>query len=519
MTQKYAIIIGAGPAGLTAAYEIIKSNSNVVPIILEESGEIGGISRTIQYKGNRMDIGGHRFFSKNDRIINWWTGFMPLMGELAWDDQILSRKKSLNASGPNPNIEAKVMLIRDRISRIFYLRKFFDYPISLKFSTFKNLGIINTISTGTSYGISCIFKRHENSLEDFMINRFGKVLYQTFFEDYTKKVWGRHPVDISADWGAQRIKGLSLKKAVLTAIKQPFAKKDYRAKNQETSLIEQFLYPKYGPGQLWEIVAQEIKNRGGEIYLNHKVERMVVQENHVNSVSVIDGGREKIFKGDYFFSSMPIKDLIGSMDEIHIPEKIREIADNLPYRDFITVGLLVKKLKIPNQTKYKSIGNIIPDTWIYIQDREVRVGRLQIFNNWSPYMVNDPKETVWLGLEYFCNEADELWNMENDEIIQMAKQELTKIEIIDEKDVLDACCTKVKKAYPAYFGSYKDIHEVRNFLDRLENLWCIGRNGQHRYNNMDHSMLTAILSVEAMGRNSIDKTSIWAVNSEEDYHE
>jgi len=514
---KTAIIIGAGPAGLTAAYELLKE-TDYHPIILEQSYTIGGISSTIKYKGNRMDLGGHRFFSKDESVMKLWTELMPVQGQPSSDDKMLGRIKSLVTGGPDPQKEDRVMLIRTRISRIFYLRKFFDYPISLKIETFLNMGLIKTMKAGLGYIHSALFKKNESSLKDFMINRFGTPLYKMFFEDYTEKVWGRKPADISADWGAQRIKSLSLSKAILPILMKPFRKKDFDNKNVETSLIEQFIYPKKGPGQLWETMAEEIKKLGGEILLGNNVIGINIKDDLIVSLTVENDNKTKEIFGDIYISSMPIKDFIEGIGT-DVPEEVREIALNLPYRDFITVGLLVKKLKISNTTKIKTIANIVPDCWIYIQERDVKLGRLQIFNNWSPYMVDDLENTVWMGLEYFCNEGDDLWNMSDADFIDFAINELCKINMIDKADVLDATRIKVKKAYPAYFGTYEKFGSVVNYLDSFKNLYCIGRNGQHRYNNMDHSMLTAIEAVKLIKNGNTNKSNIWNINTEGEYHE
>ncbi|KNY25667.1 NAD(P)/FAD-dependent oxidoreductase [Pseudobacteroides cellulosolvens] len=522
--KKIAIIIGAGPAGLTAAHEILKQNTGIHPIILEESNEIGGISRTVKYNNHRIDIGGHRFFSKDDKVMDWWMNLMPVQGAPSKDDILLNKQKDLVSGGPNPETEDRVMLIRERVSRIFYLRKFFDYPISLKLQTFTNMGLFRTIAAGFGYISARFHKREEKSLEDFMINRFGVALYRMFFEDYTEKLWGVHPSKIAADWGAQRIKGLSLKKAVLAAISKIFSSKGnkngIKQKNVETSLIEQFIYPKLGPGQLWETAAADIQSMGGEVRLNNRVVEVKMQNGKVTSVIVEknDGQKEEVF-GDYFISSMPIKDLVTSIKGTQISSEIKDAADKLPYRDFITVGLLVNKLKIKNKTKIKTVGDIVPDTWIYIQERDVKIGRLQIFNNWSPYLLKNFKDTAWIGLEYFCNEGDNMWNMSDKDFIEFAKKELAKIDIIDEKDVLDQVRIRVKKAYPAYFGTYSKFPQIKEWLDAIPNLYCVGRNGQHRYNNMDHSMLTAMEAVNCITKNISSKDSIWAVNSEEEYHE
>lgn len=505
-----AIIIGAGPAGLTAAYRFLL-DTDIKPVILEESEYIGGISRTAVVGGNRMDIGGHRFFSKNDEVNAMWQELMPLQGKPSIDDLTLGVEKPLAEDGPDPETEDRVMLLRNRISRIFFLRKFFDYPISLKPETFKNMGFANTMRAGFGYLGSCIVKKKEDSLENFYINRFGRPLYEMFFEDYTTKLWGRSPAQISADWGAQRVKGLSLSKAVWNVLSKPFRPKD----KVETSLIEQYYYPKKGPGQLWETLADEIRRRGGEIIMNTRVERIRVENGRVSAVTAADG-RE--FTGDYFMSTMPVKDLVAGMGEA-VPADVRRIAAGLPYRDFITVGLLVNKLKLQNKTKVRTLTGDVPDCWIYVQERDVKIGRLQLFNNWSPYMVADPKHTMWIGLEYFCNEGDELWSMSDEAFIDFAIGELVKIDVIDRSDVIDSTRIRVKKAYPAYFDTYSEFDTVKDYLSGIENLWCLGRNGQHRYNNMDHSMLTAMEAVRAIAAGSTDKSAVWGVNTEKEYHE
>lgn len=510
--KKTVIVIGAGPAGLTAAYKLLKETDSKV-IVIEETDKIGGISRTDEHNGNRMDIGGHRFFSKNEQVTNFWEELMPLQGSPSFDDIILGREKPLSEGGPDPEKEDNVMLLRTRVSRIYFLRKFFDYPISLKFDTFKNMGLSNTIKAGFGYISSCISKREEKSLEDFYINRFGKPLYSMFFEDYTEKLWGVHPSNISPDWGAQRVKGLSLTKAVSNMFKKAFGKKDGKV---ETSLIEQFYYPKKGPGQLWEKLADEVKALGGTIIMNTSVVKIRKNQNTIKSITVKQGNTVYDMKCDALFSSMPVKDLINAMSDA--PENVREVSNALPYRDFITVGLLVKKLKIENKTNIKTLGNIVPDCWIYVQERDVKIGRIQIFNNWSPYMVKDAENTVWIGLEYFCNEGDEMWNMTDKEFIDLAIKEITKIGVIDKDDILDTNRIKIKKAYPAYFGSYSRFDEVRSFIDGVSNLYCMGRNGLHRYNNMDHSMLTAFVAAEAY-KNGFGKENVWNVNAEEEYHE
>ena len=513
--MKKIVIIGAGPAGLTAAYELLKNKEDYEVTILEESNEIGGISRTVKYNGNRMDIGGHRFFSKDERIMNLWKEIMPVQGKPSFDDEILEREKPLENGGPNPEIDDEVMLVRTRVSRIYYLKKFFDYPISMKFQTFKNMGFLRTMKAGFSYLKSTIIKREEKSLEDFYINRFGKVLYSMFFEKYTEKLWGRHPSEISADWGAQRVKGLSIK----TIIKDMFSKifKIKNNKNAETSLIEQFWYPKYGPGQLWETLAKKDIENGAKILKGCKVENINVENGKVHSITYIKDGKQEEIIGDIFISSMPLKDLVLGIN--NTPKEISKVAEGLPYRDFITLGLYLNKLKLENKTNIKTLGNIVPDCWIYVQEADVKIGRIQIFNNWSPYLVKDAENKVWIGLEYFCTENDEYWNMSKEEFVEFAISELVKMNIIDKEDVLDSHVEKVKKAYPAYFDTYEHIDKIVNYVDSFGNLYCIGRNGQHRYNNMDHSMLTAIEAVNNIKNNVEDKHNVWNVNTEKSYHE
>jgi protoporphyrinogen oxidase len=522
MKQKIAIIIGAGPAGLTAAYELL-DKTDIKPIVFEKTSTIGGISKTINYKGNRIDIGGHRFFSKSERVMNWWQSILPLQGRPSKDDIILNRSVPLSKkeAAPDPEKDDLVMLIRNRLSRIFFMRSFFKYPIALKWETFKNLGIAKIIKIGLSYIKTKLFPiKEEKSLEDFLINRFGNELYRIFFKDYTEKVWGVQCYRIKPEWGAQRIKGLSISKAISHAVKRFFIKDtSINQKKIETSLIEQFMYPKLGPGQLWEKVASEIKERGAEIYTESSVVGINILGERVTGVSVknTESNVTTERKCDFAFSTMPVKELIQSMIP-DAPDIIQKVAKGLVYRDFITVGVLLKKMKIINETTVPTINNIVPDNWIYIQERDVKLGRLQIFNNWSPYMVKDPN-TVWIGLEYFCNEGDDLWNKSDDEFAEFAVNELAQIDIIDKEDVLDSTVIRMPKTYPAYFGTYDNFHIIRDFTDKIENLFLIGRNGMHKYNNADHSMLTAMIAVENIIKGSTSKDNIWEVNAEGEYHE
>ncbi|MDE6252273.1 MAG: NAD(P)/FAD-dependent oxidoreductase [Lachnospiraceae bacterium] len=515
---KKVVIIGAGPAGITAGYELIKqTNGEYEVIILEESSEIGGISRTVRYNGNRMDIGGHRFFSKDDTVMEWWKNLMPIQGKSSFDDKLLKRRKKLKKSGPDPEKEDRVMLVRNRVSRIFYKKKFFDYPISIKWQTIKNMGFFTTFRAGFSYLFSCIHKLEETSLENFYINRFGRVLYSMFFEGYTEKLWGRHPSRISADWGAQRVKGLS----ITAIIKHVFSKifnRNTNKKKVETSLIEEFYYPKFGPGQLWETAAADFEKMGGIIHKNAKVTGIHQENSSVSYLEYEQNGELKKIEADIVISSMPIKDLVRGMNDV--PDEMRLIADGLPYRDFVTVGVLVERLNLKNETDIKTLNNIVPDCWIYVQDVGVKLGRIQIFNNWSPYLVKDVQEKVWIGLEYFCNEGDKFWNMTDKQCIKFAAKELVKMGVISSSDdILDAHREKVKKAYPAYFDTYDDMDKLIDYLNTFDNLYCVGRNGQHRYNNMDHSMVTSFETVKNIVNNVKDKSNIWNVNTEDEYHE
>ena len=515
---KTAVIIGAGPAGLTAALELLRQ-TDVIPVVLEENTFVGGISRTVNNEGNRMDIGGHRFFSKNQEVMEWWQQMMPVQGSPSLDDILLEREKELAPDGPDPEKVDRVMLVRDRVSRIFFLRHFFDYPISIKWSTFAGMGLWNTIKVAWGYMKSTIHKLPETSLENFYINRFGRPLYEMFFEDYTEKVWGVHPSKIGADWGSQRVKGLSVLSILKDVITRPFRRKGIDQQKVETSLIERFIYPKFGPGQLWETVASEVVKAGGELHFSSKVTGINVKDGRVESVEAETPDGIQTIPCDYLFSSMPIKDLVASVKGVEVPDEVASVAAGLPYRDFITVGVLAKKLKITNGTKIKTFEGRVPDTWIYIQERDVKVGRLQIFNNWSPYMVEDYKGTMYVGMEYFCDEGDDLWEKPDDEFVDMALEELEKIGVVDRKDVLTADRIKVKKAYPAYFGTYGEIGKVQSWLDGFTNLFCVGRNGQHRYNNMDHSMLTAMEAVRCIKDNINSKDNVWKVNTEKEYHE
>ena len=516
--MKSIVIIGAGPAGLTAAYELLRRDEGYQVTVLEKSDAIGGISRTVRYGGNRMDIGGHRFFSKDQRVMQWWRDILPLQGAPSLDDLLLGREVELAPGGPDPQKEDRVMLRRNRVSRIYYQHTFFDYPVSLKWKTLRAMGPITTLQVGLSYLRARLRKLPETSLENFYVNSFGRKLYSMFFEGYTEKLWGRHPREISAEWGAQRTKGLSITGILRDMLRKLFMSKEKRAKHVQTSLIEEFLYPKFGPGQLWELVASEVERLGGSVRMGCAVTGVDTAQGRVTAVRYRRGGEELTLPADAFFSSMPIKDLVAGMPDA--PEDVREIAAGLPYRDFVTVGLLVKRLALRNETTLKTLGDIVPDCWIYVQDADMKMGRIQIFNNWSPYMLKDPEHTVWLGLEYFCDEGDDFWSMDADACARFATDELVRMGILQSaQDVLDSHRERVQKAYPAYFDTYDRIGVVTDYLDSLQNLYCVGRNGQHRYNNMDHSMATSFEAVDDLRLGVTDKRNVWSVNTEKEYHE
>ncbi|MDO4293878.1 MAG: NAD(P)/FAD-dependent oxidoreductase [Eubacteriales bacterium] len=515
--MKKAFIIGAGPAGLTAAYELLKQSKEYEVTVFEESAHMGGISKTVNYKGNRMDMGGHRFFSKVPEVNEWWENMLPMQGAPSHDDIMLKRDVPEAKGGPDPEKTDRVMLSRNRVSRIYFEKKFYDYPIQLKPELFRNMGFRQTMEVGFSYLACLLHKRPENSLEDFYINRFGKKLYSMFFERYTENLWGRHPRDIDPSWGAQRVKGLSIL-AILKDIfwKMAPGKKD---RHVETSLIESFKYPKLGPGQLWDVTAAEIEKLGGTILKGCRVVGFEKNgDNHIVALTYEKDGKRIREEADVFISSMPIKDLVGGMNDV--PEKEGKIAAGLPYRDYRTLGVLVHRLNLENKTKLRTVGNIIPDNWIYVHDRNVQLGRFQIYNNWSPYMVVDLENTVWIGLEYFCNEGDALWNMSDGEFASFAIDEIVRMGMIDSPDeVIDTHSESVKKAYPAYFDTYEQIDELIAWLNTIDNLYCVGRNGQHRYNNIDHSMCTSFEVVRNIVSGRTDRSNIWNVNTEKEYHE
>ena len=467
---KKVVIIGAGPAGLTAAYQLCKEG--VESVVLEKDDVVGGISRTVNYKGYLFDIGGHRFFTKVKAVDDMWR-------------EVLGERKFLR---------------RSRLSRIYYNKKFFHYPLKAT-NALLGLGIWNCFMMVGSYARAQLFPvKNEQSFEDWICNRFGKRLYHTFFKTYTEKVWGIPCNEISADWAAQRIKGLSListiKNALLSA--QPQNKSDVIK-----TLIDAFDYPEKGPGQMWEMVAESIQENGSSLKMKSGVEKIVWQNGRVTALEIEFDGKTETVSGTHFISSMPMQELVRKMDPPP-PAEVREAADKLGYRDFLTVSLVINK------------ADLFSDNWIYIHDPDVKVGRIQNFKNWSPQMVPDPNMTC-LGLEYFCFEGDGLWTMSDEDLVALGAKELGVLGLVDPNDVTDGAVVRMPKAYPVYDGVYAEaVDTIRDFLEGLGNMYLVGRNGMHKYNNQDHSMLTAMLSVKnILGA----KYDVWGVNVDNEYHE
>lgn len=516
------LVIGAGPAGLTAATELQRAGVPQITV-LEATDHIGGLSRTVNHKGNRIDIGGHRFFSKSDWVMDWWRNTLPIaLPEQASDETSFrlayqGAQRLLGAQDIRARErDADVMLVRNRLSRILFSGEFFDYPLRPGLDTARKLGAVKCARFAASYALSSLRPiQPERSLQDFFINRFGRALYLQFFKEYTEKVWGVPCDQISADWGAQRVKSLSVSKMLLHALRKRL---NGQASAQQTSLIEHFLYPKLGPGQMWETVAERFTRHGGELLMQAQVQQLHRGERGIEAVSFRrpDGSVQKRAVS-HVISTMPVRDLTLALTPA-LPADVTRIGEQLLYRDFITVGVLYRKLR-PTRASIHPRTHLVPDNWIYIQEPGVKVGRLQIFNNWSPYLVADP-ETVWVGLEFFAREDDALWAQSDDALKALALREMEQIGMADAADALDITVIRMPKAYPGYFGSaYAQFDHLRAALDTLPNLYLVGRNGMHRYNNQDHSMLSAKLAVEAIVQGRSDKSAIWAVNIDDEYHE
>ena len=465
------IIIGAGPAGLTAAYQLCKLRKE--SIVLEKDRIVGGIARTVNYKNYLFDIGGHRFFTKIHEAKHMWQEVLQ--------ENLLHRK---------------------RLSRIYYNNKYFFYPIRF-LNALSGLGIYNSSMIILSYIHAHIFPyKNEETFEQWITNRFGKRLYDIFFKSYTEKVWGIPCNEIRAEWAAQRIKGLSLRSAVKNAFMKPYKKNNGHIAK---TLIDSFDYPKLGPGMMWQTVSNIIQQNGSIVHLDCEVEAIVLdkKKKRVDSIEVRTNGEKELFHGKDFISTMPIRELVQKMRP-SVPGEVLEAANNLNYRDFLTVALIVNQ------------PNLFPDNWIYIHDPLVKLGRVQNFKNWSPDMVSDQNKSC-LGLEYFCFEGDELWNMKEEDLIEFGKKELEAIGLVKSSDIEDGSVVRMPKAYPAYDTKYREmLNIVRQYLKGIRNLQLIGRNGLHRYNNQDHSMLTAMLAVENIHGANHD---LWSVNEEKEYHE
>ena len=511
MTNQAIIIVGAGPAGLAAALELQAAGLRNITVI-EADHQVGGISRTVEHHGNRIDIGGHRFFSKSDWVMDWWRNLLPVATPSDPNAARELRYQGASASAPVGTAQESddaVMLVRSRLSRIYFNKQFFDYPLKLNPDTLLKLGAWKTFTFGLSYVWSRVSPRKpETSLEDFLINRFGHKLYRQFFKEYTEKVWGVPCGEISAAWGAQRIKSLSIVKAITHALKKALGLGD---KAEQTSLIESFLYPKYGPGQMWETAAARFIQQGGTLLMRSKVEGIDMADGRVTGVRYQDAnGHSHTLPCTQLLSTMPISELVKAAGD-GFSQGTHAIASQLSYRDFITVGLLYPRNAIPRQ---------LDDNWIYIQEPGVNVGRVQVFNNWSPYMVADAANTVWMGLEFFCRDTDPLWHMPDAEMKRLAQDEMRKIGLATADDALDAVVLRVPKAYPGYFGdAYEKFDQLQAALDAVPNLFLIGRNGMHRYNNQDHSMLTAKEAARQIAAGVVDKAAIWGINVDDEYHE
>lgn len=505
-----AVIIGAGPAGLTAALELVR-RTRIHPIVLEAGEAFGGLARTVMFRGNRMDAGGHRFFSDSDRVLNWWLELMPLMEQPAAGTHVSYRNRRRELAGAPVAGEGngeRVMLVRPRKSRIYFERKFFDYPLTR--DVLLKLGAGRGARFAASYAAARLRpRRPARTLEEFFISRFGRQLYQTFFKAYSEKVWGVPCSEISAEWGAQRVSGLSLGKAAFAIVRDRLSGV-YRSNSQsaEAPQSEYFLYPKHGPGQLWEYTAELVRRGGGEILLGWRVDRLLCQEGRVRAVEAVGPAAiRRRFDVDWVCSSMPVRQLIRALTP-SAPAEVLSIGEGLVYRDFIAIGLVVRRL-----LQTEPDGSALRDTWLYIHEPGVQMGRIQIYNNWSPYLVADPAQT-FIGLEYFCYRTDSLWRMDDHELIRLAVAEAERIGMLGSADVLDGHVVRMPDSYPAYCGTYRHFEIARHYLDEIANLYPIGRNGMHRYNNQDHSMLAAMTAVDAIAGGGSDKRGLWRIEAD-----
>lgn len=475
------------------------------------------IAQTVNYKWNRIDIGGHRFFSKSDQVMKRWFDRMPMQWSPASDYKQLHIPIEIQSWWPDPDTQDTVMLKRNRLSRLFFRQAFFDYPPTLKRANLKNLGLLNVIQIITSY-IASKFQRHDlSNLEGFYIKQFGRKLYQLFFQNYTRKLRGKDPTKIDSARWAQRVKGVSISELIKTMWQKLWRGNKKDDKETQTSLINQFWYPKFGPGHMRETVADEFVAWGGVILKWYKVKEIITHQGVVQQLITTHQWKQIEFACDLCISTMPIKYLFRWLNEA--PEELKQLAELLEYRDFITVGVLLHKLTITNTTNIPTINGIIPDNRIYVHDQAADFLRVQVFNNRSPYMVAD-SHTARIGLEYMCDKWDALWSKSDDQLKKEAIEQLEKIGIADRRDLIDSTVIKVEKAYPWYFGRwYESFDKLRSYVDSISNLYCIGRNGMHRYNNQDHSVLCALKCVEGIVAGVDNRVSLWKINTEQEYHE
>ncbi|MBT4594418.1 NAD(P)-binding protein [bacterium] len=516
--QKIALIIGAGPAGLAAAHELLRT-TDYTPLIIEREKLVGGIAKTMPYKGNLIDMGPHRFFSKSDFVRKWWGNFLPPQMKLDAPSCPQHHGNDVLAKctcDVNPDSCDEVMLVCNRLTRIYHDKKCFEYPLSMSLDTIKKLGIINLTSMAASYGYTRLFPRKpEKTLEDFFINRFGVKVYQRFFESYSEKIWGIHPAGMSADWGAQRVKNVSIAKTIGHAIRSlvPENFGDRIFGEVERSFVGRFLYPKLGAGQMWTKVADSIEKDGGIILREHEALSVKVSGDKVIGVTVRDIREQKDFyvPVEQCFSSTPVRNLIDSIDG-RVPRDVAEVASGLKCRGFINVGVLLKDFSVPGA------GPNAKDNWIYIQEPYAKAARLTIFNNWSSALVADTRNK-WISLELYAQPGDEFWGKSDKKIIEFSVNELVRLKMAKQEDVLESVVHRIPEATPIYVGAYERLDVVQRYVDDIKNLYMMGRCGMHRYNNQDHAVLSGIKAVESIARAGISKTDVWQVNDEKSYHE
>lgn len=507
--DKIAIIIGAGPAGLTAAFELLK-RTDYKPIVIEQLNQVGGLSKTVNYKGNLMDLGGHRFFTKSDRVWAWWQQFFAVKDSDAVKLQYKGLEQTIK---PMQQITAKhYFLVRERKSQIMFQGQLLPYPLKIGWSFIQATGLLFIAKAMFGYVSAKLSPiKPEKSLEDFYINRFGSFLYEQFFKSYTEKVWGRACSEISRDWGAQRVKSLD----IAAFVKDGLAKfLNLNTTSKPITLTEYFLYPEKGPGQLWEAVADSITELGGKIIFNAQMDAISLENNAVNSVSIIEkNGSKQTVNCHLLFSSAPIPQLAILLDQ---QQKSRAFAaiNNLKYRNLIVVGMLFNQTDLTERKGKEAVKN----TWIYVQERNSIIGRLQIFNNWSPFMVVEPNH-VWIAAELFCSTDDALYNLTEGEIKKQVFADLFTLGLFQTAEPIESNVLKIPYSYPAYWDGYEQIGEIETWLSEFKNIYPIGRNGLHRYNNQDHAMLSAMVAVDNIENSITDKSNIWAINTEEEYLE